>query len=239
MRTSLGLLTAIASVAALLVAAPVIAHAQLKPEIETGSMIPVQPKAVDPKDAGIIRKHFAQCVYRSSRARVTALLDNSDPVGVDLAGAKIDNVNKALDMDHCLGREVGFDQNALGMKFSPGVLRDLMAEEAYLAANRTAPQLPATPPPLAARFVSIGDTLTRAQGMVAFTDCTVLKDVAHADALLRTMPGSLAERAAATALAPALGNCLLKGQQVALSPASSRAFVAYGMWNRFGRGTAQ
>jgi hypothetical protein len=114
-----------------------------------------------------------------------------------------------------------------------------MAEEAYLDVNRSAPQLPATPGPVQAKFVSIGDTLTRAQGMVNFTDCTILKDVAHADALLRTMPGSTAERSAASALAPALGGCLVKGQQISLSPGGIRGFVAYAMWNRFGRGASR
>lgn len=239
MKPSIAIRAAAMLVSPFVTLAPSSALAQLKPELQTGSMIPVQPKAVDPRDAGVIRKHFAQCIYRSSRSRAISLLNNSDAVTVDMAGAKIGNVAKDLGMEHCLGDQVGFDQNALGMKFSPGVLRDLMAEEAYLAANRSAPQLAAVPAPLQAQFVSTGDTLVRAHAMVSFTDCTILKDIAHADALLRTMPGSPAERTTATALAPALGNCLVKGQQVALSPGGIRGFVAYAMWNRFGRGVGQ
>jgi hypothetical protein len=125
------------------------------------------------------------------------------------------------------------------MKFSSETLRDMMAEEAYLAKNRTAPSLPASPaapPPLQTTYVSTGDSLASAQGMVDFTDCTVLRDPAGADALLRTMPASEDERAAASALAPALGACLFEGQSVSLTPRSIRGFIAYAMWNRFARG---
>ncbi|WP_066589991.1 hypothetical protein [Sphingomonas pruni] len=239
MKPSVAIRAAAVLVAPLVAVASPCARAQLKPELQTGSMIPVQPKAVDPREAGIIRKHFAQCIYHSSRSRAIALLNNSDAVAVDMAAAKITDVTKDLGMERCLGDQVGFDQNALGMKFSPGVLRDLMAEEAYLAANRAAPQLAAAPAPLQANFVSTGDSLAEAHAMVSFTDCAILKDIGHADALLRTMPGSPAERATAAALAPALGDCLVKGQQVTLSPAGIRGFVAYAMWNRFGRGAAQ
>jgi len=233
---SITLRAAVVPAAAFLAVAPFPALAQLKPELQTGSMIPVQPKVVDPKDAGIVRKHFARCVYRSSRAKVAALLANSDPIDVDMAGAKIANLQRDLDMEHCLGAEVGVNQYALSMKFSPGVLRDLLAEEAYLEVNRSTPQLSETPSPVQAKFVSLGDTLARARSMVNFTDCTILKDVANADALLRTMPGSTAERTTALALAPALGSCLDKGLQVSLSPSGIRGFIAYAMWNRFGRG---
>ena len=223
---------------ALLVPGP--ARAQLEPELQTGSMIPVKPKPVDAERAGRIRKGFARCIFRKATPKVNALLANSDQQSVDLVGAKITRVAVDLGMEECLSNEVGVDQSALGMKFPPSDLRDLMAEEAYLAANRVAPKAPAAPvPPLQAKYVSTGDALVKAQAMSFFTDCTVLKDVGHADALLRTMPGSGTEREAARSLAPALGECLMKGQQVALSPASIRAFIAYAMWNRFGRGATQ
>ena len=47
--------TFIALSIALSVATP--AFAQLKPEVQTGSLIPVKPQGLDPKDAGVVRKH--------------------------------------------------------------------------------------------------------------------------------------------------------------------------------------
>lgn len=223
-------------------ALPMTAQAQLKPETPTGSLIPVKPETVDPQQAGRIRKGFARCVYGTARSKATALLNNSDPETVDLAAAKIKDVKRDLAMESCLGGEVGISQSALGMKIGDSLLRDLLAEEAYLGANKKAPVLPAAPavpPLLQARYVSTGDALTRAQGMVAFTDCVVLKNVAQADALLRTMPGSKEELAAAKALAPSLGGCLVAGQKATLTATGIRAFMAYAMWNRFGRGAAQ
>jgi hypothetical protein len=219
-----------------------VAHGQLTPEVQTGSLIPVKPRAVDPGRAGMIRKDFARCIYGMAKTKATALLDNSDPITVNPAAAKIKDIERDLAMETCLGGAGGPDQLALGMKFSTESLRDLLAEEAYLATNRDAPLLSPAPialPPIQLKYVSTGDSLMRAQGMVSFTDCVVLKDVTHADALLRTMPGSKDEIAAARALSPALGGCLVQGQSATLSAAGIRAIMAYAMWTRFGRGTAQ
>jgi hypothetical protein len=218
-----------------LAAAP--AHAQLKPETRTGSIIPVKPKPVAKKDAGVITKGMARCLYRGATPQALALLENSDAVAVDLAAAKIKNMIRDLRMERCLGDQVGFDQSALSMRTNPPLIRDMLAEEAYLARNRTAPSVPTSFAPLQTKFVSTGAGLLEAQRMETFTDCAVRKDVAGADVLLRTTPASDAERSAARALAPALGGCLVRGQKVALSPGSIRAFVAYAMWRRFGRGT--
>lgn len=220
---------------------PPLAQAQLKPEMETGSLIPVKPKALDSERAGEVRKGFARCVYRKSKPKVAMLLDHSDPVTVDLAGANIKNVSDDLGMETCLGSEAVLE-SALGLKFSPGFLRDLLAEEAYLATNAKAPQLPPPPaivPPLEPKYVSTGNMLLRAQATVEFTDCAVRKDTAHADALLRTRPGSSGELAAARAMGPVLGQCLVQGQDIKLSAMNIRGFVAYAMWNRFGRGAAK
>jgi hypothetical protein len=226
------------TVAGLCMALAVPARAQLKPELQTGSMIPVQPKAVAKKDAGFISKGMARCLYRGATPQALALLENSDSVTVDLAAAKLKNIVKDLRMERCLGDQAGFDQSALSMRTNPPLIRDMLAEEAYLARNRTAPTLPPSPAPLAAKFASTGASLLEAQRMESFTDCAVRKDVTGADALLRTTPASDAERNAARALAPALGGCLVQGQNVKLSPGAIRAFIAYAMWRRFVRGTA-
>jgi hypothetical protein len=220
-------------------AMPTPAHAQLKPEMRTGSLIPVKPKPVGAKDTGVIRKRFARCVYRTATVKVTALLEHSDAVTVDTAAANIKDISGDLGLDRCLGAQVGIDASAMEYRLQPAFLRDLLAEEAYLARNRIAPAaLPEPVAPNADRFVSTGDRLVMAQSMTAFTDCAVRKDLLHADALLRTVPASDAELAAARAMAPVLGACLVQGQNMKLSPKSVRAFIAFAMWNRFGRGTS-
>lgn len=220
-------------VAAVMIAAP--AQAQLKPEIQTGSMIPVKPQTLDEKRAGDVRKHFAQCVYRGATPKVLALLDHSDPAWIDLQAAGIKNVNIELGMGRCLGAQVGIDQAALSLRFSPPVLRDLMAEEAYLARNPVAPSLPVEAVPIAPFVIPTDTRPMTAAALTDFTDCAVRHDPAGADALLRTMPGSDREHDAAVALAPALGQCLTAGQKANLKPAGIRALIAYAMWSRFVR----
>jgi len=225
---------------ALAVAATGAASAQLKPEVQTGSLIPVQPQAVEAARAGEVRKGFARCIYRNAPRKAVALLEHSDPQRVDLAAAGLKNVSADLGMERCLSAEVGSGQSALGMKFPPAVLRDLLAEEAYLAANRTVPPTPTGDLSMASsHYVSTDDALAKAQAIAAFTDCTVTTDVVHADGLLRTMPGSIVEHSAAQALAPSLGGCLVQGQEFKLTPGSIRALLAYAMWNRFARGVGQ
>jgi len=215
-------------------AAPV--HAQLlDPERTTGSLLHSQPKSLDPKEGAAVRKGFAHCIYNVANRKAVALLENSDMETVDVAAAGIRDVKRDLKMESCLGKEVGFDQLSIGLSFPVGLLRDLLAEEAYLATNRVAPALSAAAAPASYNIVSTGDRLARAQSMMAFADCAVRHDVAHADALLRTAPRSDAERSAAAALAPALGQCLVKGQSLVLKPANIRAFIAFAMWSRFGR----
>lgn len=211
------------------------ANAQLKPQIQTGSLIPVKPTSVDPKTAAVVKKNFARCVYAKAPAKAQLLLEHSDMLGVNTYGTSLTDYNKDFGMENCLSKQVGDNQDALGYKFSPLILRDLMAEEAYLAKNKVAPTLPAEPTPLAATYVSVGDALPRATAITAFVDCVVLRDVAHADALLRTVPASNAEHDAAAALAPALGACLTQGQSMVLHADGVRSMIAFGMWNRFGR----
>ena len=211
------------------------AQAQLKPETQTGSLIADQPHGLDAKQAGIVRKQFAQCVFQSAKPKALALLEHSDTATIDLQGSGIKNVVKDLNMERCLGEQVLIDERALGMKFGHDVLRDLMAEEAYLAKNSVAPRLAADASPLKLNIVSTGSQLIMAQELATFGDCAIRRDVAGADALLRTMPGGEAERGAAAALAPALGACLVAGQTVTLKPANIRALVAHAMWSRFGR----
>ena len=211
------------------------ASAQLRPETQTGSLVAARPQAADPERAALVRKSVARCVYHAATPKVLALLEHSGIESVDAEGAGIKDFVRDLKLDTCLSDEVGFDENALGMQISQPTLRDLLAEEAYLAKNRAAPQVPATANPLSIQPASAAKQNASALGITAFSDCTVRRNTRGADALLRTPPSSVAERQAAMALAPDMGACLVAGQKLSLKSANVRALMAYAMWSRFGR----
>ncbi|MDR6849639.1 hypothetical protein J2X47_002930 [Sphingomonas sp. BE270] len=215
---------------------PAVAFGQLKPEVQTGSLIPVAPQAVEAKDAGLIKKAFARCIYNRNKKAAAVILTYSDPVSVDIKAAKISDVASTFDMSECLGKQASVTQNTLGFKFKREMLRGFLAEETYLAGHPVAPTLaPGSVEVIDRTYVSNSDNLPKARALGAFADCVVFNDVSGSDALLRTMPASASERAAARALAPALGKCLEQGIQFSMSPASIRVYVADGLWNRFSR----
>lgn len=221
--------------------APAAAFGQLKPEAPTGSHIPVPPEAVTAKEAGFIAKAFARCIYENNRKAAAAVLAHSDALTVDLPAAQITDLNRTFHMPVCLGKQARETDSALGFKFGRQVLRRMLTEEDYLAGHLSAPTLAAGTVELIDRnYVSDGDNLRRAREVGTFADCVVFNDVAGSDALLRTVPASTGERAAARALVPALGKCLEQGAQLSMSPESIRVYVADGLWNRFSRpGSAQ
>lgn len=221
---------------ALALALPSATAAQLAPEASTGSRVPIKPVQVGQSQAGIIRKRFAQCMYRSARPKAIALLEHSDPVAVDLKNAKVGDLDDAFNMSSCLSDAMDGGQTEIGTKFGRALLRDMLAEEAYLEANAVVPPPPAdTSLPAHTIYVAEGEERARAVALLAFADCTITRDLNHSDALLRTLPASPAERAAAFALSPAFSACLTQGQELTLTPRGIRAFVAFAMWNRFAR----
>ena len=213
------------------------AGAQLRPEAPIGSILRKDPHRLAEKDAGIVQKNIARCMYRSSRKEAEALLEHSDAFEADFRAAGIKDVRKALDMEDCLGREFGANESALGWRFSASLLRDMLAEESYLARFRSAPTIASPPPPLPKRAALVPVFQALTDSSAEFDDCAVRTNVTVADALLRTTPGSAAEHDAAAGLAPTIGKCMYAGETFTLTPSSIRAFVAYGLWNRFVRGS--
>lgn len=198
----------------------------------TGTAVRTAPAKITGETAGELRKGFARCIVSAKPKQVAAFLSRTDAASVDLTPAAAQSLHEDLSLNYCLGNRAGVDQSILQMRFSPGQLRDFLSEEVYLARNLAAPvQVASTP--LAARYISNEALLPRAKAMTTFADCTIAADLRGSDALLRTMPGSVEERAAATALAPALGSCLEQGQDFVLKPSSIRAMLAYGLWLRF------
>ena len=218
------------------------AHAQLQPETQTGSRIPVKPKLLDPERTGQMVKPFAQCVYQRNMANASRLLENSDPVSVDFArlNSSESEITKLMKMDDCLGLQGNDMETQLGLRFGSQQLRSMMQEEAYLAQHRVAPALSADAVEILPRhFISTGEALEQAKGIAVFADCLVFADTAGSDALLRTMPGSKNERATARELAPALEACLVQGQNLSLKTSNVRILAADGLWNRYVRSTGK
>lgn len=214
------------------------ARAQLKPEAQLGSRIPVKPTLVDAEQGGRIKKGFARCVYRKESAKIVAFLNAGDPLTIDYSrvGLKPEKLDKEFGMETCLSEQVDITQNALSFEFDKFLLRSMFQEESYLARYEVAPSLPAgSSENLEREYFSPAEKLPSARAMGQFADCIVFNDAPAADALLRTMPDSEGERIAARALAPTLGRCLIQGQSLALRPANIRAFAADGLWNRFVR----
>lgn len=224
-----------------LVLAPTGAGAQRQSHAVTDSHIPAKPEAVDPRQAGSFRKGFARCVYRRFTDKVALYLSNSDPISVDYTKAHVsaDRIVRDLGMDDCLGEQMEVMQLAMSLRMVNKNLRPMLQEEDYLEHYKQAPSLPPESAEFIERsYVSSGDDLALAKGFGAFADCVAFRDTAHADAILRTLPGSPEEAAAARSLAPTLGACLIEGQTLSLTPTNVRAFAADGLWTRYMRQAA-
>lgn len=174
---------------------------------------------------------FARCVYRRNPDRVIKLLDNGDPMDIDLAGAGLTGTNyqRKLGLEWCLSQEAVFGR--IRMKLQPGALHSMLTEPAYLAANPDLPTWFAGPFPSGTRrFVASEETLPQAQGLAEIADCMVKSAPSLSDALLRTDTASDEERRAAMALAPVLSGCFYEKQSIALTPANVRGLAASGLW---------
>lgn len=223
-----------ALIAATTPACPLFAQ-EVKPERETvtGSYIPraVEYEPLAAEQARRSSARFATCVYKRDPELVIKLLDNSDPVDIDFTGAGLtgSNFSRKLGLETCLGKEALTDKIQLRIK--PGVLHEMLTEPAYLAANPEPPAWLSRPfTSTKRRFVTIGPKLPLAQGLAEIADCMVKAAPAQSDALLRTRVTSDEERAAAAALAPALGGCLYEGQTLELTPRNIRGWAALGLW---------
>lgn len=212
------------------------ASAQLKPEVHTGSLIPMKPQAVEAERAGRIRKSFARCLYARHRQLADRLLLNSDPIKIDYASFGIDEKKIPIEfgMESCLGHEALDGDLELSTRTES--VRSMLQEEAYLAKVTAAPGAISADSPVPQRvYVATADMLPRAKAMGDFSDCVVRREPGLADAMLRTVPGSKSEAIAASALSSSLGACLVQGQVVKFTPAAIRAYVADGAWQLFVR----
>jgi hypothetical protein len=235
-RGGIGASVALAAVG--LACAPL--SAQLKPEKPTGSLVKRAPTKVANRDARLIQKEVARCIVSHARPKAEAFLAHSDPATVDYAGAGIDpkKTGDVLWLSECLGEAATQDMNAISMRIPTPLLRNLVAEELYLAGNAQPITIPQGGQEGVARlFVTPESQRGAALAVADFADCITFSDPAGADALLRTGPATNDESAAVRKLMPALSACVVAGQNLALTPGSIRSVVADGMWSRYHYGT--
>lgn len=209
----------------------------IEPEAQIGTRLQSRPTQVDPREAGVIRKSFARCLYNRAPARVDRLLEHSDPAGIEYyaAGTTAERFRSDVGMNYCLQLESAVS-SARQLTTSNTAFRSMLLEEAYLARFDRAPTLAEDAgEAVDRRYITEGDTSARALGR--FADCLVFRDTAAADAMLRTMPGSAEEKQVAKGMAPVLGACLERGHTLALTMTNIRSFAADGLWTRFVRET--
>ncbi|MDX8358256.1 hypothetical protein [Sphingopyxis terrae] len=209
----------------------------MQPEAQIGTRFLKKPTVVNPREAGIERKNFGRCIYGRIPDRVDKLLENSDPEDIEYYAVDTtpERFWQTIGKDNFCGGLNSAVSERRQLTISTTAFRSMMLEEAYLARFQKPPTLPADATEMTdRRYMTEGATSARALGQ--FADCLVFRDAAGADTLLRTMPGSDEESAAARAMAPTLGACLMQGQKLTLNVANVRAFAADGLWTRFVRG---
>ena len=175
-------------------------------------------------------KSVARCIFSHNKAMAQRLLTHSDPIAIDFVkvGTTPSKMARDLGLLDCLGEEVDVDETALGLRMSLLTLRARLLEEDYLTRNPVPPAI--VPEASTVRtYVAKEAELPKAMAIGEFSDCIVKEDFRGSDALVRTMPGSNAERAAARVLTPTLGKCLYIGQQLELTPSSVRVYVVDGL----------
>ncbi len=209
------------------------AYAQVNPDIQLGSKIPVRPEKADPVEDGLVRDRYITCVYGPNQKEIDGLLAISDPMTVDFKGAGIDSSKmfRRWDLRDCFIVEGAAIQSSIS--FAPPAFRYMMLEAAYLRAHSVVPANPENWVAGPRSYVSTGEMLPTAMALGKMSDCIVSQDPLGADQLLRTASGTKTEKQAAMDLVPALSACIVAGQQLELSAVNIRGFAADGLWQRF------
>lgn len=236
MRGAVSTAVSIAAVMAVeLLAVPAAFAQRPEPYTRTGSRIAKDPETLGSGPARQIVKDMARCVHRRNPELAERFLKASDPRTVDYEslGFVAGEAPRILDMEKCKGEtRLGYELRSM-MRMSTPLFRMALAEESYLARNsRPITISEDSEEILSNRYFVLDADIEQKRALGAFADCTVFHAPAEADRLLRTTPGSQQEVAAAQALVPALSQCLVEGQEVALDVKGIREFAADGLWSR-------
>ena len=238
MKSSLALGAAIAAAAALSTAA----FAQAGGQQQVGSRFERQPEKSPDRYAKAFIEAFKHCYYKNFAERADKFLIQSDAYTDDIPKGTIDRLtlrpNKWSAGCQYDQRGTAIESN---LSINTRALRYMMAEAAYLyrypdtAPAGMSPDSEATAPNwnVSRRYTSTGEDLGKARFFGDFADCIVAKDPRGADRLVRSEIESPEERAAAMGMVDALGDCLVAGNELELTPANIRSFAADGLWQRY------
>lgn len=219
--------------AAVLAFVPAIAQAQAGNGAPTGTRLRQAAEAMAIEDVRIIQREFARCIYDRRAQRSEALLNASDYMFVTQAAADDSDWIYSDARERCLGDAAFARIRGLRMHFDLPVLRNLLAEAAYLEATDEPLTITADDQEILTSrfFVDTPDT-DQVRRIAGFADCVVYHEASWADALIRAVPGSDEEAAAIAVLAPMLGGCLQAGSDLRLDAATLRTMLADGLWAR-------
>lgn len=225
------------AMAMLAIPAPVLAQDDdpgLDPAMQVGTRFLLEPESVDAQTARYLQKRIANCIYNRQEETVERLLANSDfyQIDYDAVGIAPDSLFDDLEMSHCMGRVMQGRYRELYMRFQHSTIRNLLAEEAYLATvDARSVSEDVADSEIPDRFGS-RRVHRQVSQMAELTDCIVYGASGAADAILRSRPGSDEEMEAIGQMVPRFVECADSNEGLTVSPSLLRQMVADGLWAR-------
>lgn len=216
--------------------------AQMSGEQQVGSRFERQAEETGDRYAKAFMTAFRHCYYKNFPERSEAFLTETDAYSEGIPAGTVDRHTLRANK---WSAGCQFDTRATvfksQMSFDTRALRYMLAEGSYLFNFPDAPPADIAPDSTASApdwnvgrvYVSTGENLGKARFFGDFADCIAAKDPVGADRLLRSEIQSPEERAAAMGMIDALGNCLVAGNELELTPENIRSFAADGMWQRY------
>ena len=206
----------------------------LKAESQIGTRFKQEPEAASETDARQMQKRLARCIYYGSRKEIDVLLANSDFDRIDFDATEFESETFFDDVNfgRCLGRAMKHSQYKIYASMQYSTLRNLLAEEAYLHANKDAPiREEGAPTLIATRFAVLNDN-PRAGALAEVSDCISYRNASAAHEFLDSVPGTSGEDEALDNLYPTIVTCLDTETPPNLSRSLVRQMIADGMWSR-------
>lgn len=217
--------------------APVLAQDDdrgLDPAMQVGTRFLLEPESVEAQTARYLQKRIANCIYNRHEEVVGRVLANSDfyQIDYDAVGIASDALFDDLEMSHCMGRVMQGRYRELYMRFQNSTIRNLLAEEAYLATvDGPTVSIAGGDSEIPDRFA--GRRVHRQVSQMAqLTDCIVYGAPVAADAMLRSRPGSEDEAEAVGQLASRFVECAESDEGLTVSASLLRQMMADGLWAR-------
>jgi len=206
----------------------------LRPDIQTGTRFKQEPEMASETDARQMQKRLARCVFYAKKEELNTLLANSDFDRIDFDATEFETEEffDQIKFSRCLGRAMKASQYKIYASMRYSTLRNLVAEEAYLYANKDAPVREEGAPTLIEQRFAYLSGGARSAVLAEVSDCISYRNSAAAHELLDSTPGSSVETAALEALYPTLLTCLETDTPPAFSTSMVRLMIADGMWAR-------